>query len=816
MTRWLTLVAHDIAHAFRSVGRRPGAAAVAIVSLGLGIGVNTVVFSWIQARLFNPLPGVPGSVRLHQIEPRNARGLHPGMSWPEYVDMRQEMQSFQQLIAFRMVPFYVGEPGQVDRAYGMLVSDNYFSALGVRPALGRLWTPDEARPGGPPIAVVSHDFWLRRFGGAADAVGRTLRVNGQAVAIAGVAPDAFQGTILGLQFDVWVPASLAPTVLNGSRELNERGSRGYTVMGWLQPGVTRTQAQSEADATMARLARDHPGSNTNMSADVLAFADAPRGPQRFLTIALIVLLAITLLLLLAVCGNIANLVTARASARHHEIGVRLTLGASPARVASLLLMESIVLGLCGAVLGAAIGVWGTDALRAMPPLRGLPIKFQTEVDLVTLAFTAALGTLAGVVAGLPSAIHLARVGPLAALRAGRGFAGSSRLRSGIMGAQVTLAILVLIAAAVFIRSFLETRDVDPGFQRDTVLIAAYDYSGRPGAATLSRAFATTVLERLAALPGVEAAAIASNVPLDIHGLPVRYLTVEGRPENPDDPDQALTTTMTRGYLDVLGIPLVEGKDVAPFGDTAAQPHAIVNQEFVRRYFHGTHALGKRVTGGGTTYTVVGVARDAIYNAFGEKPTPMIYFSYANRSLVSGEIHVRASHGSGSAFAADVRRLAKEIDAELPVYNVRTMSEHIEANLFLRRVPARMFAILGPALLVLTSIGIYGVVSYAVSLRTNEIGVRLALGASPARLILTVMAGTMRVVFIGAAIGTALAAVAARAFSIRTPSGGVASVPLDASVFVGIPALLVAIAALACWLPARRAAAVDPLVAIRAE
>jgi ABC-type antimicrobial peptide transport system permease subunit len=328
-----------------------------IVSLGVGIGVNTVVFSWIQARLLRPLPGVPGGASFHGIEPRSDAGIYPGASWLEYRDLRERLRSLREILAFRMVPLYVGETGRVERMYGLLVSDNYFSALGLRPVLGRFLRSDEvARPGGDPVVVISHGLWQARFGGAPGVLGQSLRVNGRDLTVIGVTPPEFQGTVLGLNFEVWLPATLAPVLVNGSRELDDRSVRGYSVMARLQPSATRARAQSELDAEMRYLAQAYPDTNATMHGEVLPFWLSPRGPQRLLTTALAILQAIMLLLLLAVCGNTANLVLARASARQREMGVRLALGAGPWRIANLLLTENVVLALLGAGLGAAIAV----------------------------------------------------------------------------------------------------------------------------------------------------------------------------------------------------------------------------------------------------------------------------------------------------------------------------------------------------------------------------------------------------------------------------------------------------------------------------
>jgi predicted permease len=808
----LTLV-RDLRHALRAIARMPALAAVIIVSLGAGIGVNTVVFSWLQAIVFKPLAGVSNGAAFHLLEAKTETGIYTGISWLEYRDLRESLLTFQDPIAFRMIPLYVGDTGRVERAYGQLVSGNYFSALGLRPARGRFLRPEEAvTPGRDPVAVISYDFWQERFGGAEDVLQRSLRTNGQQLAIVGVAPKGFQGTLLRLNFDVWLPATLAPVLLNGSRELEERSSRGYQVISRVKPGITREQAHSDFAGVMRQLANTYPQTNAGIGGEVLQFWEAPRGPQRFLLTALLILQSVMLLLLLAVCGNTANLVLARASVRQREVGIRVALGAAPWRVVSLLLTENLVLGIFGALLGTAIAIWGT---QAMPNVRvsGLPVRLQTEVDLSGLGFAIVLGILSGLVFGAAPAAQLARLDPLRALRDGARTASRSRVRNALMAAQVALALVVLVVAGLFFRSFMQTRDAETGFRRDGIMLAAYDLTGRvkAGDAAFPRVFADTLLDRLREIPAIESVGISSSVPLDIHGLPTRSFTVDGYSRTEPGSDTALSNVVTPGYFSTLDIGLVAGIDFADLKDTTAPPQAIVNEAFVKRYLHSSDAsvgIGRGLQVRNVRYTIVGVARNSIYNAFGERPTPIIYLSYRDRPTLSGEIHLRARSGSEAALMPEVRRIVQALDPELSVYNVRTLSDHIENNLLFRRIPARMFSVLGPLLLILAAIGIYAVVAYTVSHRTSEIGVRLALGATAARVIGQFVGQSLTVVSLGAVAGWALAFIVVVTF---TPDGAI-----DLGLLAGVPAVLMIVATIACWLPARRAARVDPMIALRTE
>ena len=803
-------VLRDVRHACRVILRMPALAAVVIGSLGVGIGANTVVFSWVQAVVISPVPGIRGASGLHLIEPKNETGMYQGVSWLEYRDLREQLRTFEGLVAFRMAPLYVGERGRVERSSGLLVSDNYFTALGLTPALGRFLRPDEVeKPGTAPVVVISYDYWRTRFAASPSVLGQAVRINGNDLAIVGVAPRGFKGTVMRLTFDFWLPATLAPAIVVGSTDLDDRGSRGYTVTGPLAPGTSRAQAQSDVDVVMRRLAQAYPQSNRTLQADVLPFWQSPRGPQRFMATSLGVMQLIMFLLLLAVCGNTANLVLSRATSRQREMSLRLALGAGRWRVASLLLTENLVLAIAGAALGGAIAWWGTGLLNSMPPLRvrGIPISFETSLDTLSLAFAIALGLVCGLVFGLAPALQLARLDPQTTLRAGASTTPRSALRNSLMAIEVALAVVVLVAGGLFLRAFMQTRSEDPGFRRDGVLLAEYDLSGRNVPEPALKSFTATLLERVRALPGVESAAIGLTVPLDIHGMPTRFFTLEGRARSDDALDEALMNTVTPGYFAVMGLPILAGHDFADLRDTASPAQAIVNEAFVRHFVDGGDAVGRRLATRGKTYIIAGVVRNSLYNAFGEPPMPIIYFSYRDRLSPMGDLHVRPRAGTESALAGDLRRVVRELDPELPLYDIRTLSDHIEANLIFRRIPARMFSVLGPLLLLLAAIGIYAVVAYAVSLRTTEIGVRMALGATARRLVGQFVAEHLLVIGAGALVGWAVA------FAVIV---NILSAPMDAVVFTGVPVLLLAVAALASWWPARRVTKVDPMLALRSE
>jgi predicted permease len=798
-----------IRHALRTIGRMPGVAAVVILSLGIGIGVNTTVFSWIQAVLLKPIPGVDESGSFYHLEPRSDTGSYPGMSWAEYRDLKPRLQSIEELVVTRMAPLNVGEAGRTERTYAQLVSGNLFTALRLRPVAGRFITPDEAeRPGGEPVVVLSHDYWQTHFAGSPSAIGQTIRVNDLELTIIGVAPESFQGTILALQFDLWVPATLAPALFAGSTELVDRNQRGYSALGRLRDDADEARATGEFVSAMRELAGSFPESNQRISGELMPYWKAPRGPQMMFITALGILQGVMLLVLLAVCGNTANLILARASSRQREVGVRLALGAGPGSVIRLMLTENLILGVSGALVGILIAWWGTEALRSMPPYGAFPVRFQTSLDWIGLAFAVALGAGSGLLFGAAPALQLGRIDPQQALRSGSRSAGRSAVRDGLMALQCGLALLVLVVAGLFFQSFVETKDTNPGFRVEGLLLATYDLG--PGSPTddYARQFAWQLLDRLHRVPAVQSAALANAMPLDIHGLPLRGFTLEGRAQTTAQRESALSNIVSPGYFKTMGIPIVAGADFAELSDRSQPPQAIVNEEFVRRYIAPADPLGRRLTNGDTAYTIAGVVKDSTYDAFGEPPTPAFFLSYRDRPRWLGEIHLRARPGSETMLAAEVQRAVRELDASLPVYNIRTMAEHIERNLFLRKIPARMFLVIAPLLLALVGIGIYAVVSYTVSQRTTEIGVRIAMGATANRVVTQIVKETL--VVIGA--GVFLAWVIAAMLDTHLFAGGLE----DAPVLLGVPLILMTVGTLACWLPARRATTVDPVVALRSE
>ena len=805
---WVDHLTRDVRHAWRTLAKAPFVSLVIVLSLAVGIGVNAVIFSWIRGLVFRPIPAVAHAARLHLVEAQTENGSYPGSSWQEYRDLRERLTAFQELVAFRMLPLNFGEAGRTTRVYAQLVSGNYFSALGLRPAFGRvLHDGDAARSGGAVAAVISYAFWQDKLAGADAVLGRTVRLNDQLVTVVGVAPKDFYGTLVGLSFDVWLPATMAPVLLSGSQELESRETRGYSVAGFLREGASKSQAQTELDTAMAELAQHFPTTNTDVRGEILPFWRAPRGAPKFVFNALAAMQGFMLLVLLAVCANAANLLLARATARQREIGVRLALGARPAQILRLFLVESLLLGTAAAILGGLMAWWGSEALRAVPLPGSFPFKFQTELDAMGLVFVATLGWVGALAFGIGPAVQSARTDSQLALRAGRGGHGRVRARSTLIALEAALAVLVLIVAAMFMRNLWESRTANPGFEPEGVLLAGYDLTSGGYDTTTGAARMDDVLRRLRALPTVEAAAIATWAPLDFHAMPQAAFKLDARTRTDGGMDRALTTTISAGYFQAMAIPFVAGHDFAELADRSAPLQAIVNEQFVRQFLEGRPALGHRIAGKNAPIEIVGVVRDSLYENFGERPKPVLFLSLRDRFALAAQIFVRARKGADSTMAPDLRRVVRDVDAAISIYDVRTLSEHVDKNLFFRRIPARLFAGLGPLVLLLAAIGIYAVVGYAVAQRTSEIGVRLALGASRRQIVRQFVRENLLTVAAGVGPAWLLAVVV-----MLHMRGGVLSAP----VLLGAPLLLFVVAAVSAWLPARRAAQIDPMVALRCE
>lgn len=796
---------------FRTLKASPLLSLTIILSLAVGLGSNTVIFSWLESALLRPLPTVTAPVL--SLETKDDTGNYVTASWLEYRDLVELAPAFEHIAFQRPKTYHLGDSQRDARVWAQLVSANFFATLGVQPQLGRFFHPDEtARPGSAPVVVISHEFWQNHFRGAPDILGRTLRLNHVDLTIVGVAAPGFRGGMNALGFDAWLPFTLAPTLTPAATDLTERTTRTGVMLARLRPGVTESQARAELERAARHLVATHPETNRGLRYELLPLWRIPRGGEAAV-VSLATLQVFAILILIVVCANTANLLLARATTRQREIGVRLALGASPARILAQLLAESILLALLGAGLGILLALWGVDAIKQLPVPGGFPVRIAPELDLSALAFATGLGTACGLAFGLAPALQLARADVLTALR-GTGARGSiggrSRLRDALVGLQVALALVVLVLAGLFLKSFRNSLAAHPGFDRDRVMLAAIDLGGRGYTPQTGATFLAQLLDRLRENPAVAGASAAAMVPLDLRGLPVGVISVAGHPFDPERKTTYYGTT--DGYLATLGIPLLAGRDLAPLARTDLPFDAVINEEMARRYWPDVSPLGRRFEVNGHTFEIVGIARTTKLHTLQETPRPAAYLTLRAGFVLSPTLHLRPAHGDPRALLPALRATLRQFDAELALLDPRTLSQHLDNNLVLQRIPAQLLSVLGPLALALPAIGLYAILAYSLAQRIQEIGVRLTLGATPRGVVALMMWQHLRVVIVSAAVGWLIAA----ALGYVLKPHFIAVPFLDPAIYLGAPTLLLLVAALACYLPARRAAQVDPMIALRAE
>jgi predicted permease len=658
--------------------------------------------------------------------------------------------------------------------------------------------------------VISHAFWQGQLGGARDVIGRTLQLNNQTLTIIGVTPAGFYGGMANLAFDVWVPATMAPILQPASQELTSRTFRSYIMFATPRAGVTAAQMKAELDAAARQMIAAFPETNKGLGYEAVPLWRAPRGGKEKLA-TLFTLQVFSFLILVVVCANTASLLLARASVHQREIGVRLAIGAGARRVLGQLLFESVVLALLGAFAGLLLAMWGLDGQRHIPLPSGVPIKFVVEFDAASALFATLVGAACGIAFGLAPALQLARANVLDALRGGRAaLAGRSRLRDIVVGFEIAVALIVLVLAGLFLKSFRNSQKANPGFDTEHVMLATVDLAGRGYDQARGQQFMSELMHRLEARPGVARSALAGIVPLDFRGMPTGVIDVEGKAFDPER--KILYANVTPGYFATLGVPILEGEDLAPLERKDLPLDAVINDTMAKRFWPEGSPIGKRFEVSGTFYRVAGVARTVKNLTLNEAPRPVAWLTMRAQFIFSPTLHVRAASGDPAALFPTVRAVVHELDPELAIVNGRTMAQQIDNNLFLQRIPARMLSLLAPVALALAAIGLYAVLAFSVAQRTQEIGVRLSLGATPQSVVRLVIWQGLRVVLLGGAVGWIIS------FALAYPLQGalVGVPPGDPTIYVGVPAILLGVALLACWLPARRAARVDPMVALRSE
>lgn len=807
----------DLRFALRQLGRSPGFAAVAIAMLALGIGATTTMFSVIDTVFLRPPAHVREPERLVSVFTSDFSGPRFGTSsYPDLVDFEAGAAGLEGLAAATPRPLSVTAGSESFRALGEMVSDDYFGILGVPLAIGRGFVAGASETD----AVIGYGLWQARFGGATDVIGRTIRLSGRTFTVAGVAPDGFTGSMRGLRVEVWIPLAAQRVLSPGDDMLTNRGDRGLFLVGRLRRGVTPAEVQGQLDLVAARLHGAYGERWTDYSGSPRAVTVLPERDARIfpsmrgtVTQFLGLLMGVAGLVLVICCANLANLLLARGTSRRREVAVRLALGGSRGRLVRQLLTEGLVLAACGAAAGAVLATWATSALARFEPPLPVPLALDFSLDGRILLFTAVVTALTVVLSALAPALRATRIDGASALRAeiGRG-AGGRRLglRDWLVVAQVAVSLVVLAAAGLFVASLRNAARIDPGFRGSGLALLRVEL-GVQGYDSARGALFYQELERQArSLPGVQAVGLAEIVPLGFDRKR-RGIEVEGYAPRAGEEMEFGVNTVGAGYFETMGIPLVRGRGFEASDRAGAAPVAIVNESFARRFWPGENPIGRRFdTGRGGARQVVGVARDGKYWSLTEEPQPHFYEPFAQAYEADMVLLVRSAADPRALLPALVRS-ARTLDPELPL-EANTMDEHLGLALLPQRIGAVVLGVFGTVAALLAAFGLYGVMSYVVSQRTAEIGVRMALGARAADVRLLIVRRALALTLTGLALGLLGAAAVGRllgSFLVEVSPG-------DPGTLVPVAALFTAVALLASWLPARRAAAVDPMRALRSE
>lgn len=799
----------DARFAVRAIRARPGLTLAAALSLGLGIGANTIVYTWLERFVLHPLPGVEAYDRLVQVEVRAVGGESWSLSYPSFKEWRDQAKTVD-LATSRFFAAGLRDDNGTSRVWGQAVSANYFDVLKVRPMLGRSFRLDE-ETGQAPVTVLGYSLWRERFNSDSGVVGRTISINGHPLSVIGVAPPGFGGTEMGLTFDLYLPLTIEHLLTGRPSRLEARGWRSYQGMARLHDGVSVVQARAELEAIARREAESQSDSDVQ-GAVVQSYSES--GGPALMRPALTALLGITAVLLLIACANVASLLLARALARRREIGVRLALGASRGRLVRQLLTESVVLaGLAGAI-GLLLAVWGRNVMYAFVPPAPVPVAFEINLTGRVIWFVVGLTLITALIFGLLPALRASRPDLAGTLKdeIGNGKPGRISLQGGLVVTQLALSVMSLVAAGLFIRSLQSANKIDLGFRDpESVLLVSTDLSlaGYSDSATIR--MMGVLLDRVREVPGVAAAGAGSMVPLGFGGISSSGTEIEGYTPASDENTTVRRSTVTEGYFETMGIPIVRGRSFERADAGGDRNVAIVNQAFADRYWPGLDPIGRRLRQGSTWLTVVGITQTGKYRDLNEGPTPVVYRVLGEGRDLGLTTHIRINRPIKEMTPA-LRTAFAEVGKDIPFLDVRTLDEHMGASLFMRRLAAWMLALFGGVALALSAIGIYGVLSHLVSRRRREIGVRLALGASGAEVMGMVLRRAGWQVGTGLLIGGGLALVVGRL--LHSQLLGVS--PGDPITFVSIGLILGAVALLASWFPARRAARVDPMVALRSE
>ena len=803
----------DVRYAFRTFAKHPGFTLIVVLSIGLGIGANTTVFTWMETLVLNPCPLVEDYKNLVAVNSANRDGIGAEaapISYLTYVEWRDSAKSFDGMIAHTVARVNLREADEPvsEPIWGELVSGNYFDVARVPAVLGRTFTADEERNQAK-VAVINYSLWRRKLGGDSSVIGKHVLVNGAEVTVIGVAPQGFNGVLAGYGYDLWLPVTLQPFLTQGANRLNNRQDRWLQGTARLKPGVTLTEANAEMRTLAAGISEAH-GEVPVTGAMVKLMRERFSGPLFYPLFS--ALFGVTALVLLIACANVANLLLARASSRRREIGIRLALGASRNHIVRQLLVESLLLSAIGGIAGLLFALWAKDTLPLFFPRTPQAVLWKVDVNAKIIGLALAVTVVSSVIFGLIPAFRASRTDLVNAVKTEgpTTSASRSRLRDALVVAQVAMSLVALICAGLFLRSLQTAHKTDIGFSDPGhLLLMGTDFN----AAHLKReeALADTdrLLDRVRGVSGVTSASVSTMVPLGFSGHSYSATRIEGYVPAQDEEVSTERVIVGDDYFETMGIPILEGRGIARQDRSDAQRVSVVNEAFVRRYYSGQGAIGKRIDQGQGWSIIVGVARDGKYRSLTESPTPLVYSSIQQWYAPTITLLVRTAN-KPVTLTEVMRGEFAAVNADLPFLDPRTMTEHIAASTFTQLVGASMLSSFAVLALVIAAVGLYGVLSYVVNQRTREIAIRLAVGAAPRDVIRLIVRQGLTLTLIGVSLGGGLGLAAGRI--LQSQLAGMSS--SDPLTFVGAGMLFTGVALGACFVPARRAARVDPMVALR--
>jgi putative ABC transport system permease protein len=801
----------DVRYGLRMLLKRPAFTLMTLAALAIGVGANTAIFSVVNAVILRPLP-FPQPERLVMIWGtfKSAGVEHNVISYPNFVDLRAQSQSFDAVAAYTQTSATLArDGGEPERLEGALVSADIFPVLGARAARGRIFTREEDQADAQPVVVLSDNVWRNRFNADPNVVGKVLTLNSRSVTVVGVMPAGFKFPVQPVKVEYWMPLANDPTVASRSQR---RGIQFLNVVARLKPSVARAQAQAELSTIGARLAAEDAEHDAGLDFQIVGLHEEVVGDIRP---ALLMLLGAVGFVLLIACANVANLLLARATARTKEIAIRTAMGAGRARIVRQLLTESLLLSLAGGGIGLLVATWGVQLLLALVPA-DIPRAGEIGLDARVLVFTLGVSLVAGLLFGLAPALQSSRPDLNESLKEGArgstGGASGNRVRSLLVVSEIALSLVLLAGAGLLVKSFVRLRQVSPGFVTDRVLTAQIILPRAKYAEPARQsAFFRDVIERAKTVPGVESVGATNLLPLSGDNRTATF-TIAGDPPPPDNYPEADARSISADYFRALGVPLLRGRAFTEH-DVEDQPRVmIVNQTFARRFFADADPLTKRIEFNNETWQIVGVVGDVRHTGLDAPPAPEFYTTYAQSPERWMTLVARTNAAESSSVAAGLRDAVRSVDRDIFFPETRTMTQLLADSLARRRFNMLLIAIFACVAVALAAVGIYGVISYTVTQRTHEIGIRVALGAQPRDVLRLVVGQGMTLAAAGLAIGLVAALAIGRAMTGLLFEVGAG----DPTVLGAVALLLGAVALVACYIPARRATRVDPMVALHYE